>query len=142
VQVAERISEALSHVGPSMTLASCSESLAFFLGVLIDVPAVKTFSGSSLLSVCCYINKFLVYAGVAVLCNYLLQVTCFVSMMALDATRTEALISTQTEGIFTIRIRKFVTFEAKKEQGCTPFICSEILCTNSPASFHQSICGM
>lgn len=51
-----------------------SESLTFFLGLLIDITAVKAFS---------------LYAGVAVLINFGLQVTAFVSLLTLDAKRSE-----------------------------------------------------
>ena len=43
-------------------------------GALTDMPAVKIFS---------------LYAAMAVLFDFLLQITCFVSLMALDARRME-----------------------------------------------------
>ncbi|KAK7091360.1 NPC intracellular cholesterol transporter 1-like [Littorina saxatilis] len=70
----EQIGRVLGHAGPSMLLTSTSESVAFFLGALTNMPAVKIFS---------------MYAAMAVLFDFLLQITCFVGLMALDARRME-----------------------------------------------------
>jgi Niemann-Pick C1 protein len=53
-------------------LTSVSESCCFFLGGLSDMPAVKAFA---------------LYAGMALFIDFLLQITCFVSLLALDARR-------------------------------------------------------
>lgn len=71
----EQIGRVLGRVGPSMLLTSTSESVAFFLGALTNMPAVKIFS---------------MYAAMAVLFDFLLQITCFISLMALDARRQRA----------------------------------------------------
>jgi Niemann-Pick C1 protein len=68
-----RIGKALCEVGPSIALASLSESLAFLLGALTRMPAVKAFS---------------IYASVAIFFDFLLQMTCFASIMILDSRRT------------------------------------------------------
>jgi len=70
--VAEHIGRTLGHVGPSMTLTSLSECCCFFLGGLSDMPAVRAFA---------------LYAGMALLIDFLLQITCFVSLLALDTRR-------------------------------------------------------
>lgn len=70
----EQIGRVLGRAGPSMLLTSTSESIAFFLGALTDMPAVKIFS---------------LYAAMAVLFDFLLQITCFVGLMTLDARRME-----------------------------------------------------
>eukprot|EP01119_Soliformovum_irregulare_P016469 TRINITY_DN4764_c0_g1_i6.p1 TRINITY_DN4764_c0_g1~~TRINITY_DN4764_c0_g1_i6.p1 ORF type:complete len:903 (+),score=239.28 TRINITY_DN4764_c0_g1_i6:61-2769(+) len=70
--VQERVAEALSQVGSSMALASLSEGLAFLLGLIVDIPAVRTFS---------------TFAGVAILYNFLLQISFLISCLALDAQR-------------------------------------------------------
>jgi Niemann-Pick C1 protein len=57
-----------------MLLSSLSESTAFFLGALSIMPAVKAFS---------------LYAAVAVLIDFLLQITCFVALFSLDAARED-----------------------------------------------------
>ncbi|XP_059616891.1 NPC intracellular cholesterol transporter 1 isoform X3 [Phlebotomus argentipes] len=69
---AEHIGRTLGKVGPSILLTSVSESCCFFLGGLSDMPAVRAFA---------------LYAGMALLIDFLLQVTCFVSLLSLDAVR-------------------------------------------------------
>lgn len=63
------------QVGPSMLLTSLSESCCFFLGSLSDMPAVRAFA---------------LYAGMALLIDFLLQITCFVSLLSLDTKRQTA----------------------------------------------------
>uniref|UniRef100_A0A1B0DFE1 Uncharacterized protein n=1 Tax=Phlebotomus papatasi TaxID=29031 RepID=A0A1B0DFE1_PHLPP len=69
---AEHIGRILGKVGPSILLTAVSESCCFFLGGLSDMPAVRAFA---------------LYAGMALLIDFLLQVTCFVSLLSLDAIR-------------------------------------------------------
>ncbi|KAJ8020679.1 NPC intracellular cholesterol transporter 1 [Holothuria leucospilota] len=71
-KVQDQVARVLGEVGPSMLLTSTSESVAFYLGALSDMPAVKAFS---------------LYAGTAVLVNFLLQITCFVALLSLDSVR-------------------------------------------------------
>ncbi|XP_013179899.1 PREDICTED: Niemann-Pick C1 protein isoform X3 [Papilio xuthus] len=73
--VAEHIGRTLGQVGPSMFLTSVSESVCFFLGALSDMPAVRAFA---------------LYAGAALLVDFLLQVTCFVALLAIDTHRQNA----------------------------------------------------
>lgn len=68
----EHIGRTLGKVGPSILLTAVSESCCFFLGGLSDMPAVKAFA---------------LYAGMALLIDFLLQITCFVSLLSLDAIR-------------------------------------------------------
>ncbi|CAH2093182.1 unnamed protein product [Euphydryas editha] len=70
--VPQHIGRTLGRVGPSMFLTSVSESVCFFLGALSDMPAVRAFA---------------LYAGAALLIDFLLQVTCFVALLALDTRR-------------------------------------------------------
>ncbi|RYR41351.1 hypothetical protein Ahy_A08g037749 isoform B [Arachis hypogaea] len=70
----ERMSKALVEVGPSITLASLSEVLAFAVGCIISMPACRVFS---------------MFAALAVLLDFLLQVTAFVALIVLDSLRTE-----------------------------------------------------
>ncbi|XP_047992313.1 NPC intracellular cholesterol transporter 1 isoform X1 [Leguminivora glycinivorella] len=72
---AQHIGRTLGQVGPSMFLTSISESVCFFLGALSDMPAVRAFA---------------LYAAVALLVDFLLQVTCFVALMAIDTKRQNA----------------------------------------------------
>jgi Niemann-Pick C1 protein len=69
---AEHIGRVLGKIGPSILLTSLSESTCFFLGGLSDMPAVKAFA---------------LYAGMALFIDFLLQITCFVSLLSLDTTR-------------------------------------------------------
>ncbi|XP_065341040.1 NPC intracellular cholesterol transporter 1 homolog 1b-like [Cloeon dipterum] len=66
------VGRALGHVGPSMLLTSVSEITCFFLGALSEMPAVNTFS---------------LNAACALLIDFILQITCFVSLLVLDTKR-------------------------------------------------------
>ncbi|KAJ7338746.1 hypothetical protein JRQ81_012648 [Phrynocephalus forsythii] len=70
----KQIGRILGDVAPSMLLSSFSETVAFLLGSLSSMPAVRTFS---------------LFAAVAVLIDFLLQITCFVSLLGLDIKRQE-----------------------------------------------------
>lgn len=69
-----RISNALVEVGPSITLASLAEVLAFTVGSFIPMPACRVFS---------------MFAALAVLLDFLLQVTAFVALIVFDFLRAE-----------------------------------------------------
>ncbi|KAD5960225.1 hypothetical protein E3N88_11697 [Mikania micrantha] len=69
-----RISNALAEVGPSITLASLSEVLAFAVGSFIPMPACRVFS---------------MFAALAILLDFLLQVTAFVALIVFDFLRAE-----------------------------------------------------
>ncbi|KAK9538617.1 hypothetical protein VZT92_003779 [Zoarces viviparus] len=70
----QQIGRILGDVAPSMFLSSFSETVAFFLGALSSMPAVRTFS---------------MFAGLAIFIDFLLQISCFVSLLGLDARRQE-----------------------------------------------------
>uniref|UniRef100_A0A8C7W8D5 SSD domain-containing protein n=1 Tax=Oncorhynchus mykiss TaxID=8022 RepID=A0A8C7W8D5_ONCMY len=70
----ERIGRVLGNVAPSMLLCSLSESVCFFLGALSTMPAVKSFA---------------LYAALAVLMDFVLQMTAFVALLSLDARRQD-----------------------------------------------------
>jgi len=67
-----RIAFALKEIGPSIFTAAFCEALAFFVGMLTDVPALYSF---------CLV------AGIAVLVDFLLQVFLFVPALTLDGKR-------------------------------------------------------
>ncbi|CAM8904452.1 unnamed protein product [Rhodiola kirilowii] len=69
-----RISNALVQVGPSITLASLSEVLAFAVGSFIPMPACRVFS---------------MFAALAVFLDFVLQVTAFVALIVFDFQRAE-----------------------------------------------------
>jgi len=71
----EHIGRVVGEVGPSMLLSSVSESVCFLLGGLSEMPAVRAFA---------------FYAGLALIIDFLMQITCFVSLMAIDARRQES----------------------------------------------------
>ncbi|XP_071038011.1 NPC intracellular cholesterol transporter 1 isoform X2 [Parasteatoda tepidariorum] len=70
----ERIGFVVGKVAPSMLLSSISMSSCFFIGTLTDMPAVRLFA---------------LYAGVALLVNFFLQMTCFLALFILDCRRQE-----------------------------------------------------
>uniref|UniRef100_A0A8D1K357 SSD domain-containing protein n=1 Tax=Sus scrofa TaxID=9823 RepID=A0A8D1K357_PIG len=69
------IGRALGRVAPSMLLCSLSEAICFFLGALTPMPAVRTFA---------------LISGLAVLLDFLLQMSAFVALLSLDSRRQEA----------------------------------------------------
>ncbi|XP_068461309.1 NPC1-like intracellular cholesterol transporter 1 [Clinocottus analis] len=70
----EQIGRVLGNVAPSMFLCSLSETVCFFLGALSTMPAVKTFA---------------LYAALAVLMDFILQMTAFVALLSLDTRRQD-----------------------------------------------------
>lgn len=82
----ERVARAVARMGPSIMLSSVTEVVAFALGALVPMPAVRNFA---------------IYAAGSVFLGAVMQVTVFVSAMALDLRRAEVsdnqLAGTQTE---------------------------------------------
>ncbi|GAA5983298.1 hypothetical protein JCM11641_002254 [Rhodosporidiobolus odoratus] len=72
---ASLVARTLSLMGPSILLSASCETVAFGLGALVGMPAVRNFA---------------IYAAVAVAVNTVLQCTVFVAAMALDLERVEA----------------------------------------------------
>ncbi|XP_074041061.1 NPC intracellular cholesterol transporter 1 isoform X5 [Leptinotarsa decemlineata] len=116
----QHIGRILGQVGPSMLLTSLSESFCFFLGGLSDMPAVKAFA---------------LYAGMALLIDFILQVTCFVSLLSLDTIRqqgnrydvccfiqgtkkSEPIPAGQEGGLYTFFKSVYVPFLMKKKVRC------------------------
>lgn len=71
---AEHVGRVVGEVAPSMLLSSSAEATCFFLGALSDMPAVRAFA---------------LYAGMALLIDFFMQITCFVSLISLDMARQE-----------------------------------------------------
>lgn len=71
----ERAARSLSRVGPSMLLSATTQITAFLLGALVPMPAVRNFA---------------LYAAMSMFIVFVLQCTCFVAAMRLDADRTES----------------------------------------------------
>ncbi|XP_071542748.1 NPC intracellular cholesterol transporter 1-like [Panulirus ornatus] len=72
--VESHVGRVVGKVAPSMLLSTTAEALCFFLGALSDMPAV---------------NAFALYAALALVIDFFLQMTCFVALMSLDARRVE-----------------------------------------------------
>lgn len=64
----------MKEIGPSIFTAALCESLAFFIGLLTDVPALQ---------------NFCLVAGLGVVVDFLLQMTIFVGALAIDNQRIE-----------------------------------------------------
>ncbi|ERF74556.1 hypothetical protein EPUS_00686 [Endocarpon pusillum Z07020] len=75
-EIDERIAKALGRMGPSILLSASTETVAFAMGAFVGMPAVKNFAA---------------YAAGAVFVNAVLQVTMFVSVLALSQRRVESL---------------------------------------------------
>ncbi|KAH0587421.1 hypothetical protein H2248_006210 [Termitomyces sp. 'cryptogamus'] len=71
----ERVARTLARMGPSILLSTITETVAFSLGALVPMPAVRNFA---------------LYAAGSVLLNAMLQVTVFISALLLDLRRFEA----------------------------------------------------
>lgn len=70
----ERVARTLAKMGPSILLSTITETVAFALGALVPMPAVRNFA---------------LYAAGSVLLNATLQVTVFMSALLLDLKRYE-----------------------------------------------------
>jgi Niemann-Pick C1 protein len=69
-----RVAYALKEIGPSIFTAAFCEALAFFIGMLTDVPALWSF---------CLV------AGLAVCADFILQITIFIAALTLDGKRIQ-----------------------------------------------------
>ncbi|XP_074593039.1 NPC intracellular cholesterol transporter 1-like isoform X2 [Brevipalpus obovatus] len=69
----EQIGRVVGEIAPSMLLSSLSMSSCFFIGALTPMPAVRMFA---------------LYAAVALVINFILQMTCFLSIFVLDTKRS------------------------------------------------------
>lgn len=72
VPVRERVTHALVAVGPSITLSTLCEALAFLTAALTKVPAVRNFA---------------LVAAAAIVLDFCLQITAFVAILVLDCER-------------------------------------------------------
>eukprot|EP00759_Apiculatamorpha_spiralis_P056628 PhF_6_TR8273/c0_g1_i1/m.12639/K12385/NPC1; Niemann-Pick C1 protein len=74
-EVESLMGQALGEVGGTMVMAGTSEVLAFSMGALTTMPAVRAFS---------------IYSAVAIFSNLSLQLTAFVSILTWDAIRAQS----------------------------------------------------
>lgn len=70
--VEERISSVVGEVAPSLLLASLSESACFLIGTLTPMPAVRVFAMT---------------ASLALILDFILQMTVFIGLLTLDTKR-------------------------------------------------------
>lgn len=70
----ERVARAVAKMGPSILLSTVTETVAFALGAMVPMPAVRNFA---------------LYAAGSVFLNAVLQITVFVSAMTVDLRRAE-----------------------------------------------------
>lgn len=70
--VEERISNVVGEIAPSLLLASLSESACFLIGTLTPMPAVRIFAMT---------------ASLALILDFILQMTVFISLLTLDTKR-------------------------------------------------------
>eukprot|EP00240_Pyramimonas_obovata_P002581 CAMPEP_0118947786 /NCGR_PEP_ID=MMETSP1169-20130426/46651_1 /TAXON_ID=36882 /ORGANISM="Pyramimonas obovata, Strain CCMP722" /LENGTH=761 /DNA_ID=CAMNT_0006894069 /DNA_START=130 /DNA_END=2412 /DNA_ORIENTATION=+ len=75
LSVPERMALTLAKAGPSITLTSLTDCLGFLLGSNTALPAL---------------SKFSVYCGVGILFDFLLQITFFCAVLALDMRSKQA----------------------------------------------------
>jgi len=76
--VPDYIGRVLSKIGPSIFISTLAEITCFFIGSLSDMPVVRSFA---------------LYAAMALVFNFLLQMSCFIGLLALDAKRVSILTS-------------------------------------------------
>jgi predicted RND superfamily exporter protein len=69
-----RVAYALKEIGPSIFTAALCEAIAFFIGMLTDVPALWSF---------CLV------AGLSVIADFILQITLFIAVLTLDGKRIQ-----------------------------------------------------
>lgn len=74
VSPAEAAGRALAAAGPSMLLAASAETMGFAVGTLTSMPALRDFAAC---------------AAFAIAIDFVLQITAFPAMLALDAARVE-----------------------------------------------------
>jgi predicted RND superfamily exporter protein len=90
-----RVAYALKEIGPSIFTAAFCEALAFFIGMLTDVPALYSF---------CLV------AGISVATDFIFQITLFVAALTLDGKRIQ---NNRADILFCIKVEK--TKKPRKE---------------------------
>ena len=95
----ERVARALAKMGPSILLSTITETVAFALGALVPMPAVRNFA---------------LYAAGSVFLNAILQVTVFISALSLDLKRFEA---SRVDCFPCIRLSRIALLDASPNNG-------------------------
>ncbi|KAJ5133120.1 NPC intracellular cholesterol transporter 1-related protein 1 [Penicillium atrosanguineum] len=97
-EIDERVARAVGRIGPSVFLSALTETVAFALGAFVGMPAVKNFAA---------------YAAGAVLINAILQMTMFISVLALNQRRVQSL---RADCFPCLTVRKANSFGLPDEQ--------------------------
>lgn len=97
--IEDRVGRAMGRIGPSILLSATMETVAFALGTFVGMPAVRNFAA---------------YAAGAVVINALLQVTMFVSALALNQRRVE---DGRADCVPCVRIKQPISLEDTPAQG-------------------------
>lgn len=122
----ERVARTLAKMGPSILLSSLSETVAFALGALVPMPAVRNFA---------------LYAAGSVVLNAVLQVTVFISALTIDLRRLEVSIlyglSKYSSKITSVRTSRLLSVRQDSIAHCIA------TCTSQPqlgsnCSFHKA----
>ena len=71
-RIQDRVAYGMGKIGPSIFTAAFCEFLAFIIGMLTDVPAL---------------SQFCLVAALAVVVDFILQITTFVAVLTLDGRR-------------------------------------------------------
>lgn len=87
-QMELRVAYAMKEIGPSIFAAAFCEALAFFIGMLTDVPALYSF---------CLV------AGLSVVADFVLQMTFFLAALTLDGKRIQ---QKKADILFCIKVDK------------------------------------
>jgi Niemann-Pick C1 protein len=98
----ERVARAVARMGPSILLSSVTETVAFALGAMVPMPAVRNFA---------------IYAAGSVFLGAVMQVTVFVSAMAVDLKRAEVSLSQIPKGDQLLTVRQ-CEWTASLVSGC------------------------
>ena len=106
----------LGRGGPSMLLCASTEATVFFIGSLSGMPAVKVFA---------------INAGLAIIFNFLLQITAFLALVKLDMDRQEAnrwdlfiCIKSKTEEV---KIKAISVIDIFFRDYYTPFLMNDLV---------------
>lgn len=73
--VVEQIARIVGKVGPSMLLTGTTQAASFLISAMTPMPGVRAFS---------------LYASLAIVLNFILQITCFVALLSIDAKREKS----------------------------------------------------
>uniref|UniRef100_A0A2H8TMY4 Niemann-Pick C1 protein n=1 Tax=Melanaphis sacchari TaxID=742174 RepID=A0A2H8TMY4_9HEMI len=90
--IPDYIGRVLSKIGPSIFITTLAEITCFFIGSLSDMPVVRSFA---------------LYAAMALVFNFLLQMSCFIGLLALDAKLKTVKQEIQKQSLVFIIFQKF-----------------------------------